>query len=612
MSASAINKLRTFDLLFHQLKFFPLEDAFNYKVNGNWKKFSTKQSLQIINQLSLGLLELGIKKGDRVALISENRPEWNFIDFACQQIGVVVVPMYPTISSSDYRYIFQHSEIKYAFVSNKEILAKINTAIPGLDVAGVYSINKINGTKNWQEILELGKNKKVEEVAAIRQEIKPEDLMSIIYTSGTTDKPKGVMLSHKNVVSNVLACTKYSYVESGKDRALSFLPLNHVYERTGVYLYIYLGVAVYYSEIMDTIGDDLKDVKPHTFNTVPRLLEKVFDKIMKKGNELGGLKKGVFNRSVSIGLKYDPNIKQGSVYNSQLELADKLVFSKWREALGGNIKQIQCGAAALQPRLLRVFWAAGIKLLEGYGLTETSPVITANTPDALKIGTVGKPIDFTEVRIGAEGEIEVKGPGVMMGYYNNPEQTAEVMTQDGWFKTGDVGIIDNGFLKITDRKKELFKTSGGLYIAPQQIENKLKESRLIEQAMVVGEGKKFPAALIVPNFEALTEELSKQFVFVTEQSELPKDPVVIKLYEKEIAKVNEELGKWAGVKQYRIVSESWTPDSGELTPTLKLKRRVLHEKYEHMIADIYSGDGSVDFAEAESDTSELDLEESNK
>ncbi|MEQ8470314.1 MAG: long-chain fatty acid--CoA ligase [Marinoscillum sp.] len=610
MSASAINKLRTFDLLFHQLKRFPIEDTFAYKVNDVWVKFGTKKSIQLINQLSLGLLELGLEKGDKVALISENRPEWNFIDFACQQIGVVVVPMYPMISSEDYRYIFKHAEIKYAFVSTAQIMEKVKSAIPGLEVEGLYSINNIADSKNWREILELGRDQKADELANLRSQIKPDDLMSIIYTSGTTDKPKGVMLSHKNVVSNVLACSKYSYVESGKDRALSFLPLNHVYERTGVYVYIYLGVAVYYAESMDTIGDNLKDIKPHTFNTVPRLLEKVFDKIMKKGNELGGLKKGVFNRAVALALKFDPNEKQSSVYASQLEIADRLVFSKWREALGGNIKQVQCGAAALQPRLTRVFWAAGIQLLEGYGLTETSPVVCANTPSKLKIGTVGAPIDHTQTRIADGGEVEVKGPGVMLGYYKNEELTAEVMTEDGWFKTGDVGIIDNGFLKITDRKKELFKTSGGLYIAPQQIENKLRESRFIEQAIVVGEGKKFPAALIVPNFEALMEEMSKKFMYITDQNKLIKEPKVIRLFEKEVSKVNDELGKWAGVKAHRIVGVSWTPDSGELTPTLKLKRRVIHEKYEHLIADIYYGDGSVSFAEAEAlKTTELELQE---
>lgn len=610
MSTSAINKLRTFDLLFHQLKRFPIDDTFAYKVNDVWVKFGTRKSIQLINQLSLGMLKLGIKKGERIALISENRPEWNFIDFACQQIGVVVVPMYPTISPEDYRYIFKHAEIKYAFVSTKHILEKVKSAIPGLDVEGLYSINKIPQTKNWRQVLEMGRDQKPDELANLRSQIKPDDLMSIIYTSGTTDKPKGVMLSHKNVVSNVLACSKYSYVESGKDRALSFLPLNHIYERTGVYIYIYLGVAVYYAESMESIGENLKELKPHTFNTVPRLLEKVFDKIMKKGNELSALKKGVFNRAIALGLKYDPNEKQSGVYGSQLELADKLVFSKWREALGGNIKQIQCGAAALQPRLARVFWAAGIRLLEGYGLTETSPVVCANTPSKINIGTVGAPIESTKIRVASGGEIEVKGPGVMLGYYKNEELTAEVMTEDGWFKTGDVGIIDNGFLKITDRKKELFKTSGGLYIAPQQIENKLKESRFIEQAIVVGEGKKFPAALIVPNFEVLMEELSKKLMYITDQSELIKEPKVLKLFEKEVKKVNDQLGKWAGVKAYRIVDTSWTPDSGELTPTLKLKRRVIHEKYEHLIADIYKGDGSVSFAEAEGlKATELELQE---
>lgn len=599
MPTSAINDYRTFDFLFHQLENTPIKDAFNYKVDGKWMHFSTKKTIKIVNQLSLGLLKSGLKPGDKVALISENRPEWNFIDFACQQIGVIVVPLYPTISTSDYRYIFQHANVRFIFLSSGTIYKKVASAVSDLDVREILSFNNVRGCKSWKEVLDAGKGGAEESLISYREKIKPGDMATIIYTSGTTDNPKGVMLSHRNMVSNVLACEKYSSLIPGKEKALSFLPLNHVYERMGVYIYTYLGIAVYYAESMETIAENLKEIKPHTFNTVPRLLEKVYDKILRKGSELGGLKKGAFNQAIRLGLKYDPNVTQNALYKGQLELANKLVFSKWREALGGNIKQIQCGASALQPRLAKVFWAAGIKVLEGYGLTETSPVISANRLDKIKIGTVGPILDNTEIRFAPDNEIEVRGPGVMMGYYKDPEQTKQVLSEDGWLKTGDVGILDGDFLQITDRKKELFKTSGGLYIAPQQIENKLKESILIEQAMVVGENKKFPAAIITPNFDELTEFASKRFILITNFENLVKEPAVVKLFEKEISKVNSDLGRWAGVKIFRIVTDTWSPESGELTPTMKLKRRVLHEKYKELIADIYKDDGSVTFEDLE-------------
>jgi long-chain acyl-CoA synthetase len=443
----------------------------------------------------------------------------------------------------------------------------------------------------------------------VRSKIKEDDLLTIIYTSGTTGNPKGVMLSHKNILSNAIAVSTVSLVNPG-DRALSFLPLNHIYERTIVYTYMYLSIGVYYAESMDTIGDNLKEIRPHAFNTVPRLLEKVYDKIIKKGSELSGLKKGVFNWAINLGLKYDPNEPQKTLAKKQLDVARKLVFSKWQEALGGNVKQINCGAAALQPRLAKVFWAAGIKIFEGYGLTETSPVISANTPSLKKMGTVGPPIKGVEVRFAKDGEIEVKGPNVMKGYYKNEALTREVITEDGWLKTGDVGYMDSGCLKITDRKKELFKTSGGLYIAPQQIENKLKESPIIEQAMVIGDGKKFPAALLVPDKEALLEFASKKFILISELDErMITDPQVLKLFSKEIERISEDYGKWEKIKEFRVIPEQWTMETGELTPTLKLKRRVILDKYQDIVNDIYKEDGSHIFDDvAEVNEKDLDKE----
>jgi long-chain acyl-CoA synthetase len=564
--------------------------------------------MQITSLLSLGLLEMGIKKGDNVGIVSENRPEWNFIDLACQQIGAVTVPMYPNIGPRDYRYIFQQAEIKAVFISNSQILTKIRKATENMKSLPIFTFNNIKGFDSWRKVLDLGKSKDIKELKKHRDAVQPDDLMTIIFTSGTTGAPKGVMLTHENVLSNALAIKKASTVDPG-DRALSFLPLNHIYERTISYLYMYLSVGIYYAESIDTIADNLKEIKPHAFNTVPRLLEKVYDKIIKKGSELGGLKKGVFNWAISLGLNYDPNEEQGGLAKRQLKVARKLVFSKWQEALGGNIKQINCGAAALQPRLARVFWAAGIKVFEGYGLTETAPVVAANMPGAMRIGTVGPILENVEVRIADDGEIEVKGPNVMKGYYKDPEMTKEVMTSDGWFKTGDVGNVIDGYLKITDRKKELFKTSGGLYIAPQQIENKLKESTLIEHAMVIGDGRKFPAALIVPNLDELTEAASNRFILISDFQELVKDPQIMKLFQKDIEKISEDYGKWEKIKDFRIIPDSWSVESGELTPTMKLKRRVILEKYAHIVNDIYKDDGSRIFDDVdEVDMNSLDKE----
>lgn len=599
---------RLFDLLVYQYKNHPLEDALCQKNKGKWHKISSKQLIQITNMISLGLLELGLKKGDKIAIVSENRPEWNIIDFACQQIGVVTVPMYPNIGPKDYEYILHETDVKIVFVSNSQILQKINKALYDLRNVKVFTFNGIKGEDSWRRLLELGKKGNKNDLKHIKSGILPDDLLTIIYTSGTTGHPKGVMLSHRNILSNVLAIKKVSLVEPGS-RALSFLPLNHIYERTIVYLYLYISVGVYYAESMDSIGENIKEIKPHTFNTVPRLLEKVYEKIIKKGSELSGLKKGVFNWAINLGLRYDPNGNHSPLYRRQLKVARRLVFSKWQEALGGNLVQIQSGAAALQPRLCSVFWAAGIKVFEGYGLTETSPVIAANSSEKMKIGTVGPLIDGVEVRFGEGKEIEVRGPNVMMGYYKDEELTREVLSEDGWFKTGDVGRMDDGCLRITDRKKELFKTSGGLYIAPQQIENKLKESLLIENVMVIGDGRKFPAALIVPNFDELTEIASKRFILFSDYASILKNQEIQKLFKKEIDRISEEYGKWEKIKDYRLVPDTWTMESGELTPTLKLKRRVILEKYQDLIEEIYKEDGSHLFDDvSEVNEKELDKE----
>jgi len=585
------DKLRVFDLLFDQFKNNPLEASISSKVAGKWKSYSSSQIISASSRIAIGLLELGIKKGDKVGLISETRPEWNFVDFACQFIGAVTVPMYPNLGTKDYEYIFTQTELKVLFVSNKTLYDKVIPVKERLGSFEIYTFDNLNKARNWSSIYKLGQSKELNDIKPYRAAIKPTDLLTIIYTSGTTGTPKGVMLTHSNIVSNVLEIKGVPNLEPG-DKALSFLPINHIFERTVLYSYMKVGIGIYYAENMDSIGENLKEIKPHTFSTVPRVLEKVYDKIITKGSELSTLRKGVFNWAINLGLSYDRNEKQNTIGKKQLELARKLVFSKWHEALGGNIKTIQCGAAALQERLMRVFWAADIMIFEGYGLTETSPVVTVNRMGKMKLGTVGTVIDGVELKLADDGEVLVKGPNVMLGYYKNEALTNEVI-QDGWFKTGDVGLIDqDGFLSITDRKKELFKTSGGLYIAPQQLENTLKESIFIDQAMVIGDGKKFPAALISPNFAQLTEEASKRFMLVSDYDELLKDATIKKLFQKEIEQINQNYGKWEAIKEYRIVSQPWSVETGELTPTLKLKRRVILQKYQHLVDDIYKDDGS--------------------
>ncbi|ARV10969.1 long-chain fatty acid--CoA ligase [Gilvibacter sp. SZ-19] len=584
---------RLFDFPYYQLENLPREDALVTKYAGTWTKTSTQEYIDKANAISRGLLRLGVDTGDKVALISmTNRTEWNICDIGILQLGAQDVPIYPTISEDDYAYVLNHSESKYCFVSCQEVLDKINKIkdqVPTLQ--GVYSFDSIDGCDNWTKVLELGADDSNQnEVQKRMDTVKESDLATLIYTSGTTGRPKGVMLSHSNIVSNAInSATRLPIVE-GSAKALSFLPVCHIYERMLMYMYQYTGTGIYFAESLETISDNLKEVKPQVMTAVPRLLEKVYDKIIAKGTDLTGIKKKLFFWAVSLGLKWKPYGQNGGLYEFKLKIARKLIFSKWQEALGGNLQAIASGSAALQPRLARVFNAAGCPVFEGYGLTETSPVVSVNDMrnGGLRIGTVGKMLPDTEVKIAEDGEILVKGPQVMMGYYKDPEKTAEVL-KDGYFHTGDIGEIDaDGFLKITDRKKEMFKTSGGKYIAPQLIENVMKQSRFIEQIMVIGDGEKMPAALIQPNFEFIADWNERK------EKGLPSDPAaliqeekLIKRIQKEIDKYNERFGKWEMIKKFELTPDVWSIEDGHLTPTMKMRRKIIKEKYMDLYNKIY-------------------------
>lgn len=580
---------RIFDLHYYQLKNYPKEDAFCAKVNGQWKKYSMQEFIDMASALSRGLLELGIKPGDKIAMIANNRPEWHMTDLAILQVGAINVPIYPTITEEDYSYIMNDADVKLVFLSDEEIYGKVQSIRNEVStLQDVYVFDKISGTKSWKEVLKLGEGKSNDAVEAIMKEVKEDELATLIYTSGTTGKPKGVMLSHRNIVSNVIGCIPRLPCDQYAT-SLSFLPLCHVYERTVTYLYIYRGVSIYYAESLDTIGDNLKEVKPQVFTAVPRLLEKVYDKIIAKGNEQTGIKKSLFFWAVDLGLKYDPRKDQGVWYNMQLALANKLVFSKWREALGGRCQAVASGSAALQPRLARVFLAGQIPVMEGYGLTESSPVLAVNCEkdNGVMIGSVGRPLDNVEIKIADDGEILAKGPNIMMGYYKQPELTAEVLDKDGWLHTGDIGEFDDGFLKITDRKKEIFKTSGGKYIAPQLMENKFKESHFIEQIMVIGEGEKHPAALIQPAFDFLRDWAKRKGIEYTTDAEMIKNGKVIARFEEEVEKYNEHFAQYEKIKKFELVPAPWSVETDELTPTLKLKRKVILDKYKELYDKIY-------------------------
>jgi long-chain acyl-CoA synthetase len=581
---------RLFDLPAYQLKNSPLDKCLSSKVNGKWISISTQTLNEKIEQASLGLIKLGVKPGDNVAMItSSNRPEWTIMDMAILQVGAVNVPLYPTISSSDYQYIMNDSAVVMAIVSDKELALKVNEVrsnIPSLK--NIYTFNEVDAYKNWQEILNAADNSLKSELEKRKSSIGENDMATIIYTSGTTGVPKGVMLSHKNILSNAIACTER--IPHGKDYvALSFLPVCHIYERMLQYLYIMTGFSVYYGESLDTIGDNIREVKPDIFTAVPRLLEKVFDKILAKGNELTGIKRKLFFWSLALAEQYDPHKK--GFYRFKLAIARKLVFSKWKAALGGNIKAIASGSAALQPRLARIFLGAGINVWEGYGLTETSPVISVNCAknDGIRIGTVGRLISGVEVKIEADGEICTKGPNLMLGYYKKPDITKEVIDAEGWFHTGDIGeFVEGDFLKITDRKKEMFKTSGGKYVAPQVIENLLKASPYIEQIAIIGSGQKFPAALIVPAFGYIRPLLESKGINNATNAEICADPNLINAIKKEVEEVNKNLGSWEQVKKIELIDTEFSVEGGELTPTLKLKRKFIDQKYQKLIDKIYA------------------------
>jgi long-chain acyl-CoA synthetase len=535
---------------------------------------------------------MGLKPGDKIGIVSNNRPEWNMADMGILQAGGVDVPIYPTISDADLKFIIHDAQLSYVLVSNKALYDKVKTAADGHEAfKGIYSFNKIDGIPHWSEILNLGKKQKdVSRLNALMASIKETDLATMLYTSGTTGTPKGVMLSHKNLFSNVYASRKLAPVNE-QCKALSFLPLNHIYERMLTYLYMYLGVSIYYAESIDTISDNLKEVHPEVFSSVPRLLEKVYDKILSTGEKLTGIKKALFYWSVSLGERYEMNGANGWWYEFQLGIARKLVFSKWKEALGGNIRCTVSGGAALNPKLARIFWAAGVNVLEGYGLTETSPVISVNflEPDSACFGTVGRIIEGVTVKFAEDNEILVKGPNVMMGYYNRPDATAEAIDKDGWFHTGDIGtLVDDKFLKITDRKKEIFKTSGGKYIAPQMIENKLKESRFIEQSMVVGENEKYAAALVVPSFKFLKEYCALKGISFTSNEEIIKNEQIKARIMKSVEMINKSLAHYETIKKIELIPQEWTVEKGELSPKLSLKRKVILEENKQLLTKIYS------------------------
>ncbi len=580
---------RTFDFLDNALEKFPKDDAFSVKRNGKWEKFSTQYVKEKADFFSLGLIELGLKKGEKIATVSNNRPEWNIVDFGMEQIGVVHVPIYPTIGETEYKHVLSHSDAKILILSSKERFDFINPFAKDIpNIEKIYSFDTINGVPSFEDIIKLGeetKEKNGETLKKMRDAVDENDLSSIIYTSGTTGLSKGVMMTHKNFVSNVID----SAVAVPKDAELgiSFLPLNHVFERMINYLYVYLGVSVYYAESMETLVENIQEVKPHLFAAVPRIFEKLYDKIYSTGLTLKGIKKAIFFWALKLGEKYDETKDMGSVYRFKLKLANKLVFVKWREVLGNNLKVVVSGGAALQPRLARVFGAAGIPVLEGYGLSETAPVIAVNRQGEVRAGTVGQLLESAEVKIADDGEILFKGPNLMPGYYKDPEKTKEAIDQDGWFHTGDTGELDGRILKITGRTKEIFKLSTGKYVAPELVENKMKESPFIEQIMVVGESEKYTAAIVCPAFEHLHNWAAIHNINYKENYELITDKKVIEKFEQEIEKFNAHLDKAMKIKKFSLVCEEWTPETGELSPTLKLKRKILVKKYKTKLDFLY-------------------------
>ena len=581
---------RLFDFAYYALKNHPRPDALNTKVKGEWHSLSTQEYIDKAESLARGLIELGVQPGDKIAIIStNNRTEWNICDQAILSVGAIDVPVYPTITPEDYEFIFNDAEVKYCFLSDEDLFKKVDAIkdkVPSLK--NIYSFEPIKGCDSWDNVFMSTKEKNQKELASRMKVVKPEELATLIYTSGTTGTPKGVMLSHNNITQNALAASERLPVDPVA-KGLSFLPLCHSYERVMVYVYMKTGVGTYYAESLETIGDNLREVHPEVFSAVPRLLEKVFDRIMDKGKGLTGVKKILFFWAVGLAEKYEHEGKS-SLYYFQLKLARKIIFSKWKEALGGKVLAIASGAAALNPKLAKIFAGAGVNIQEGYGLTETSPVLTVNLPTGHGhvLGTVGTPLKGVELKLDTDGEILAKGPNVMMGYYGRPDLTAEVMTEDGWFRTGDIGeILDGGYLRITDRKKEIFKTSGGKYIAPQNMENVFKESPFIEQCMVAGENEKFPVLLVQANFEFLKKWCKGKNIDYTTDEKIIQNQMVIDRIQKEIDLKNESFAKWEQVKKTYLSPDLWTIPAGHLTPTMKLRRKPILSMYSESYESLF-------------------------
>ena len=587
---------RLFDCIQYQLQRKPLEDMLAGKEAGQWRKYSTLEVNSIVDNISAGLISMGISCGDmspegrdKIAILCKNRPEWIMLDLAIQQIGAILVPVYPTINVNELEFVLKDAQVKMAFVNDEDLFLKtlsLKERVPSLKE--IFTFEHVANAKHWKEVTALSNPNLLAQIKPISDRINYEDLATIIYTSGTTGTPKGVMLSHRNVLSNVIASIP-CFPPGENLHALSFLPLNHIFERMVSYLYLYRGTSIYYAESLDTIADNLKEIKPHLFTTVPRLLEKVYDRIMQKGNELKGISKKLFFWAHSLAEKFEINKKQGAWYNLKLSIANKIIFSKWREGLGGNIVCIVTGGAACQVRLIRIFTAARIPIMEGYGLTETSPVVSVNRfyESGRKFGTAGPLIDDVEVKIAEDGEILCKGPNIMMGYYKRPDLTAQDIV-DGWYHTGDIGLLtDDGFLKITDRKKELFKTSGGKYVAPLPIENKLKESVFIEQVMLVGVERKFVSALIVPSFPNLRDWARKNNIPDSNNQEMVRNQKVIDMFKELVESFNKFFNHVEQVKKFELLTNEWSVDTGELTPKMSLKRKVVMEKYRDAIDRIY-------------------------
>jgi long-chain acyl-CoA synthetase len=585
---------RTFDILEHCLKNYPREDAVAGKYGNDWVRFSTAQFARQSELLALGLLVLGLKKGECVATVSGNRPEWSFVDMALSMSGAVHVPVYPTISEEEYRYIFEHADVRFIFVSDDKLYRKIRPMVdvmPSLEK--IFTFNDVPDAENISTLYNLGEENEqilMPKLKEIKENISEEEMATMIYTSGTTGIPKGVMLSHKNLVSNFKAHSK-NFALDYHHHVLSFLPLCHIFERSVTYNFFYKGMGVYYVENLGNIIPAIKEIRPHLFCAVPRLLERVYHGILAKGKQLTGIKKSLFFWAVDLGKDFEYNKKVSVLKKIEFAVADKLIYSKWREGLGGNLQIVVSGGASLQSRIAKVFGAAGISVIEGYGLTETSPVIAVSNlvTNEIKIGTNGPLLSGVEVKIAEDGEILTKGPNLMMGYYNQPELTKEAIDEEGWFHTGDVGMfVDGKYLKITDRKKEMFKLSGGKYIAPQMIENKLKESVLIEQAIVIGDHQRFASALISPNFEYLHECCTENRILFQDNNELIANPKVISMIQKEVREINKTLGQHEEIKRFKLVADVWSPATGELSQTLKLKRKVIEDKYKDLIDEIFA------------------------